>query len=225
MFGLGAVSTIVALCFAVVVNTMPSSDATIGSVGLAAQAFPPIPDFSAASWIWTSTNGLTGVPPGASAFRLTVPVDTAFNTFGPSANISVAISADDAYNLYLNGKLFGSRRDFLQSNIWTINNVPTTQPWVFAILATNYAGALNSPTANPAGIIASFVASSSSTQKAEFWSTGPAPNPQWKGANLAPNHFYSTTMDDSDWPAAVVLTPFGDAPWGRPVPVPASLCV
>ncbi|KAK7048896.1 hypothetical protein R3P38DRAFT_3175150 [Favolaschia claudopus] len=203
---------------------MPSSDATIGS-GLAAQAFPPTPDFSDASWIWTSTSGLTGVPPGASAFRLTVPSDTTFNTLGPSANISIAISADNAYNLYLNGKLIGSGLEYPQPNIWTINNVPTTQPWVFAILATNYAQALNSPSLNPAGVIASFVASSSSTQKAEFWSTGPAPNPQWKGANLAPNFYYSPTLDDSAWPAAVVLTPFGGGVWGRPVPVPASLCV
>ncbi|KAK7022313.1 hypothetical protein R3P38DRAFT_3195694 [Favolaschia claudopus] len=221
MFGFRAVSSIVALCFAVAVKAMPSSDATIGS-GLAAKVFPPIPDFSGASWIWTTTQGLTGVPPGTSTFRLTIPSDT---TLGPSANISVAISVDNAYNLYLNGKLIGSGLDFSQPNIWTINNVPTTQPWVFAILATNYAVALNDPTVNPAGIIASFVASSMSTQQAKFWSTGPAPNPQWKGTDFAPVDFWGTTLDDSAWPAAVVLAPFGGGPWGTPVPGPASLCV
>ncbi|KAK7048900.1 hypothetical protein R3P38DRAFT_2871967 [Favolaschia claudopus] len=224
MFGLRAVSSIVALCFAVAVKAMPSSNVTLGS-GSPGQAFPPTPDLTAASWIWTSTKGLTGVAPAASAFRLTVFPGTAFNALGPSANISVAISVDNAYNLYLNGKLIGSGLDWESPNIWTINNVPTTQPWVFAILATNYVLALNSAAVNPAGIIASFVASSASTQKAEFWSTGPAPNPQWKGTNLAPDDFASTTLEDSAWPAAVVMTPYGGGPWGRPVPVPASLCV
>ncbi|KAK7048904.1 hypothetical protein R3P38DRAFT_3175157 [Favolaschia claudopus] len=222
MFGLRAVTSIVALCFAVAVKAMPSSDAIIGS-GLAVTQFPPVPDFSNASWIWTSTKGLTGVPPGTAAFRLTVPGPT---ILGPSANISVAISVDNAYSLYLNGKLIGNGVQGINANIWTINNVPTNTPWVFAIMATNYALSLNNTAVNPAGIIASFVASSLSTQNAKFWSTGPAPNPQWKGTDLAYDNFYTTTLDDSAWPAAVVMVGYGGAPWGTlPPAVPASLCV
>jgi hypothetical protein len=98
---------------------------------LVGQAFNPgPPSLTVASWMWTNSSGVTGVPPGSSSFRLTFHPAPVF----PLANISVAISTDNAYNLYLNGTLVGSALDWTAPNVWKILNVPSNGPWIFSIL-------------------------------------------------------------------------------------------
>ncbi|KAJ7808201.1 hypothetical protein B0H14DRAFT_2609116 [Mycena olivaceomarginata] len=172
---------------------------TLKGNDLVGQAFNPgPPDLTFASWIWTTTSGVTGILPGSSAFRLTFHPSPNF----PLANITVAISIDNAYSLYFNNTLVGNSVDWTAPNVWTICNVPSNGPWVFAIMATNYPdGTLG----NPAGVIASFCAS-----------------------NDAQQAFYSCILGRSQLQrlhlCAVIEAPYGSGPWGRlPAPVPKSL--
>ncbi|KAJ7325874.1 hypothetical protein DFH08DRAFT_968516 [Mycena albidolilacea] len=177
---------------------------------LVGRAFNPgPPDLTLASWIWTTTSGVTGVLPGSSAFRL---------TFHPSPNFPLA-------NITFNNTLVGNSPDWTVPNVWTITNVPSNGPWVFAVMATNYPDAALSS----AGVIASFRASNDAQQAFYSWHTGqiatPAtPSVVWKGINSVPNNFAMPTFDDSAWPSAVIEAPYGGSPWGRlPAPVPKSL--
>ncbi|KAJ6529321.1 hypothetical protein B0H19DRAFT_1274355 [Mycena capillaripes] len=181
--------------------------------------FPGPPDLTLASWMWTNDTLDTGVPGGSSAFRLTFQPSTEFEL----ANISVAISTDNAYSLYFNGTLIGNGLDWTTPNVWTIKDVPSTGPWVFAILGTNYNADLN-----PAGIIASFRASNDALQAFYIWYTGQIaiPSVVWKAMDPVPEGFASPTFDDSAWPPAVIEAAYGGGPWGvLPTPVPASLCI
>ncbi|KAJ7792066.1 hypothetical protein B0H14DRAFT_3890220 [Mycena olivaceomarginata] len=177
---------------------------------LIGQAFNPgPPSLTVASWMWTNSSGVTGVPPGSSSFRLTFHPAPVF----PLANISVAISTDNAYNLYLNGTLVGSALDWTAPNVWTILNVPSNGPWIFSILATNY----DDPVVlTPAGIIASFRASNDAQQAFYDWYTGQIaiPSVVWKANPAVPNNFASPTFDDSAWANAVI-----EAPEGPPLPL------
>ncbi|KAK7051708.1 hypothetical protein R3P38DRAFT_3172021 [Favolaschia claudopus] len=216
MFGLRTVLSILAISFAAV-NAIPGNNAA-GS-GLVARAFPPTPDLTIASWIWTTTAGVSGVPPGSSAFRLTFKPDPSL----PVVNISVAISTDNAYNLYFNGTLIGSALDWQTPNIWNISNVSSNGPWVFSILATNYAVTSTDTGINPAGVIASFVASSTPLQRAYTFFTGQG-GVVWKGTGSVPENFFNPTLDDSAWPFAVTEAAFGGGPWiNMPAPVPGHL--
>ncbi|KAJ7931960.1 hypothetical protein B0H13DRAFT_2308109 [Mycena leptocephala] len=145
-------------------------------------AFPGPPEITLASWMWTT--------------------DTS-NTAFPLANISVTISADNAYALYFNGSLIGNGLDWKTPNVWTINNVPSHGPWGFAILATNY---YDVTAVNPAGIIASFRASNDALQEFYIWYTGQIaiPSVVWKAMDAVPEGFESPPFDDSAWPPAVI---------------------
>ncbi|KAK6966777.1 hypothetical protein R3P38DRAFT_3245389 [Favolaschia claudopus] len=216
MFGLGSVFSILAVSFAAV-KAIPAHNAA-GS-GLVTRAFPPTSDFTDTWWFWTTTSAVSGVPPGSSAFRLTFQPDTSL----PVANISVAISADNAYNLYFNGTLIGSALDWQTPNIWNISNVPSNTPWVFSILATNYAVSSTDTGINPAGVIASFVASSTPLQRAYTFFLGQN-GVVWKGTDSVPENFFSPTLDDSAWPFAFTEVPYGGGPWGiLPAPVHSHL--
>ncbi|KAJ7133201.1 hypothetical protein C8R44DRAFT_870636 [Mycena epipterygia] len=189
------------------------------AVPTSAGVFPPPPDLTIASWMWNNNTLSTGFPTGSSAFRLTFEPNPKFAL----VNISVAISADNAYSLYLNSTLIGNGLEWPTPNVWTINNVPSNGPWVFAIMGTNYADT----NLNPAGIIASFVASNDTLQVTYNWYTGQiaVPSVAWKAMYPVPNGFASPTFDDSAWPTAVIEAPYGGGPWGGlPTPVPASLC-
>ncbi|KAJ7055875.1 hypothetical protein C8F01DRAFT_1087732 [Mycena amicta] len=170
--------------------------------------FPAPPDLTIASWMWNNNTLNTGFPAGSSAFRLTFEPIAKI----PVANISVAISADNAYSLYLNGTLIGNGLSWPTPNVWTINNVPSTGAWVFAIMATNYADA----SLNPAGVIASFVASNDALQASYTWYTGQITTPSvvWNAMYPVPEGFASPTFDDSAWPTAVIEAPYGGGPWG-----------
>ncbi|KAJ7775380.1 hypothetical protein B0H16DRAFT_1712964 [Mycena metata] len=212
MFALRRVIPIVTALFAAAMTVSTSNDATV--------AFPGPPDLTLASWMWNNNTLNTGFPAGSSAFRLTFHPSIEF----PVANISVAISTDNAYSLYFNGTLIGNALDWTKPNVWTINNVPSTGPWVFAILATNYFDA----SLNPAGIIASFRASNAALQAFYIWYTGQIaiPSVVWKAMFPVPDGFANPTFDDSAWPPAVLEAPYGGGPWGNlATPVPASLCI
>ncbi|KAJ7810997.1 hypothetical protein B0H14DRAFT_3480106 [Mycena olivaceomarginata] len=198
MFTLRGVISIVSL-FLVGAKAVFTNDTLKGNE-LVGRAFNPgPPDLTLASWIWTTTSGVTGVLP--------------------------AISVDNAYSLYFNNTLVGNSPDWTVPNVWTITNVPSNGPWVFAIMATNYPDAALSS----AGVIASFRASNDAQQAFYSWHTGqiatPAtPSVVWKGINSVPNNFAMPTFDDSAWPSAVIEAPYGGGPWGRlPAPVPKSL--
>ncbi|KAJ7353631.1 hypothetical protein DFH08DRAFT_69235 [Mycena albidolilacea] len=169
--------------------------------------------------MWTTSAGITNVPAGTSAFRLTFHPSPVF----PLANITIAITTDNAYNLYFNNTLVGSSIDWPTPNVWTILNVPSNGPWIFAVLATNF----QQTTINPAGVIASFRASNDAQQAFYNWWTGQIASPSvvWKAMSQAPNDFAQPSLNDSTWPSAVILTPYGGGQWGfLPAPVAKTLC-
>ncbi|KIJ31535.1 hypothetical protein M422DRAFT_53346 [Sphaerobolus stellatus SS14] len=174
------------------------------------QTNPP-PTLVPATWI-TTTNGLKS-PAASSAYRVTIQPTVTL----PTVNISVAISVDNAYNLYFNGTLIGSGLDWTTPQQWNILNVNGAGPFVFVILATNY----NAPVAgNPMAAIAGF----------QFINAGGIgftsfTGSEWKAITPVPIGFEQADFDDSAWPDAFLIGPDGVAPWGLlPTPIDSSLC-
>lgn len=117
-------------------------------------------------------------------------------------------SCDNAFDLYVNGKPVGSSQQ--DSEGW---RVPTTLSFaevvvegsnLFAIAATNGADA-----PNPAGLIGRY--------RITFENGAPsvgAVDGTWKAADRAEEGWQTPAFDDSGWPAAKVLGPYGCPPWG-----------
>jgi hypothetical protein len=52
----------------------------------------------------------------------------------PLVTLKIAITADNAYYLYVNGKLVGTGLDWTSPAGWTVNNVPGNVPIAVAIV-------------------------------------------------------------------------------------------
>jgi len=164
------------------------------------------PTFVGGSWIWSDNLFPNGsAPASSSAFR--VAIQPAISL--PLVNISIAIAADNAYNLYFNGTFVGNGLDAFETpDEWTILNVAgDVGPFIFAVLATNY----DTPGPGPAGIIANFQFSNNALGDTYSWWTGDA---GWVAVPVVPNLFQDPDFDDSAWPVAVNEGAYGVGPWG-----------
>jgi alpha-L-rhamnosidase len=155
-----------------------------------------------ASWIWTAGTS------SDRAFRST-QVTPAGRT---ATKAEVLVTADDAYELWVNGTEVGStdasENSWQQSQLHTSALSPDRN--VFALRVTNDA-------ASPGGVIAVVRVSYSDGTTSSF-TTGA----DWKATDDTPEAFAQPDFDDSAWASAVALTTYGGAPWGSQVRPPAQ---
>lgn len=157
--------------------------------------------FTGAPWIWAA-----GEPGADRAFR-TTQVTPAGRT---ATSAEVLVTADDAYELWVNGTEIGAteaaENSWQQSHLHTSALAPERN--VFAVRAANDAD-------SPGGLIA-VVRVSYSDGTTSVFTTGTG----WKATSGVPDGFAGPDFDDSGWGNAVVLTTYGGAPWGDQVRPP-----
>ncbi|KAF7323217.1 hypothetical protein HMN09_00102400 [Mycena chlorophos] len=149
------------------------------------------------SWIWT--NELSGgiAPVGSRFFR---------KTYTPPAGMTassarIAIAADNAYELFVNGKLTGSGTSFTQAQTYTVD-LGSAPIVVFAVNATNASG----PGPNPAGLIAVVqITSESQLYGCDCCTDGAflITDGSWKYSISPVDGFEGVGYDDSAWPFVV----------------------
>ncbi|MBB4908535.1 family 78 glycoside hydrolase catalytic domain [Actinophytocola algeriensis] len=159
--------------------------------------------FAGASWIWTPGNSAPGEDRAFRATRVSPDGRTA-------TGVEVLITADDAYELLLNGTEIGAteatENSWQQSQLHRAAAAPDRN--VLAVRVRNGAD-------SPGGLIA-VVRLSYADGTVETFTTGTG----WKATAGVPDGFAGPGFDDSGWDSAAVLTTYGGAPWGSQVRPP-----
>ena len=170
-----------------------------GMMAVAALIFHPgIARADDASWIWTADHEAGQVPEGAvSHFRKTLVVQR-------PGEATLSIAADDAYELYLNGRRVGSGRSSRRFEEYDLSSRLVRGRNVIAVRVTNESG---KTAALAVRIMVKDRQRWRSFSTDASWVTKGRPLPLWQTS------FY----DDGRWAKAVVLGPVGEtAPWDRP---------
>lgn len=162
------------------------------------------PAFDGASWIWTPETTTPVAPAEPRAFRRTlVATKTAVSA-------EIAITADDLYRLWVNGRELGSttgaENEWQQARRFQTALDPTRN--VIAVRTNNGPG-------SPAGLLVVI-----RVTYADGTTERVTSDASWKAAKTFPDDFARPDFDDSAWGTAVVQATYGSGPWGRNVRTP-----
>ncbi|WP_425616336.1 HEAT repeat domain-containing protein [Anatilimnocola sp. NA78] len=158
-----------------------------------------------AQWIWTSSHTKDAVPAKAEChFRKT------FTLKEPEA-AQLAIAADDAYELYINGRRIGSGESTKKLDEYDVTKSLVRGPNVVAVKVTNQ-------TAGSAALVVRMTVK----EKTAGWKSFSSDS-SWK-TTLRPFPLWNTVLySDRGWEAAVAYGPLGGtAPWDRREQAPAA---
>lgn len=177
---------------------------------IGAEAAPKPPGFDGASWIWGP--GATGrdAPVGSMWFRGVLELPA-------GAEVSAArlvATADDDFTLYVDGAQVLHQAE--QTDAWRSAHLADVTEQVkgagrrvvVAARATNRGGG-----ANPAGLLVRLLVESGGDTHTLV--SGPG----WRCADAERDGWQRPAYDDSGWPVAEVLAPYGEGPWGDGVQV------
>jgi hypothetical protein len=171
---------------------------------------PPVSSGPAAaltgcSWTWyPEADPAQAAPPGTRYFRrqLTTPAGAKIK------KASFAASADNSFTLFINGKEAGHGDSSAEGwrNPVELDVTSSLQPGLnqLAIAAVN-----GGDKPNPAGLIGRLTVELESG-KVLIERVSQA----WKASNQKTDQWAQTSFDDSAWPGACELVPFGGGPWG-----------
>lgn len=175
-------------------------------VGVPSPARSEAPDPTPARWIW-------GNDP---AFRLEGPLcylRRRFTLPSPPNEAEVLITADNGFGLFVNNTLVAEECSF--GGTWgvlkrfRIDPLLVRGPNVLAVRGENLGG--------PAGVLVALAVTMEGGEILRLVSDA-----SWKASPEASGNWTGPDHDDTTWPQAVEVVPYGGAPWGRP-PVPAGL--
>lgn len=170
-------------------------------------ALTDAPSLEGSSWIWFPEGDPASNAPAATRwFRRTVDLPDGV------VAATLAISADDAFELSVNGARVAGIGEEAGTDTWrrpvVVDLLPhlSPGPTALAVAAVN-------ATESPAGLIASVTFRTASGEQrlvtdASWKSTDREPEGDWRLPGF----------DDGDWPAAKVAAPWGAGPWGKVVP-------
>jgi hypothetical protein len=162
------------------------------------------------NWVWfPEGNPAAAAPVATRHFRqtITIPADRKVK------RARFVITADNAFELYVNGKPAGSGANFHQ--ISSVDIAKHLQPGVNVLAIVGING---SDTPNPAGLIGRYVIDFEQGEPL----TG-AIDKNWKTNRQQVNGWKAAEFDDSNWVAAKEVAGFGDAPWGMVAEQPVTL--
>jgi alpha-L-rhamnosidase len=155
-----------------------------------------------AQWVWfPEGDPASGAAAGACYFRraFTLPADPKIT------KATIQMTADNAFELYLNGKKVGQGDDWNMPVMLDLTESLHAGTNVLAVAATN---AGEDP--SPAGLIAAL-----SVEFAEGEPLVVRTATQWKCRREKTEGWETAGFDDSQWPAAKALGAFGTGPWGQ----------
>ncbi|GGO45613.1 family 78 glycoside hydrolase catalytic domain [Streptomyces lasiicapitis] len=182
---------------------------------IGADAPPQPPGFGGASWIWSPGATPDDAPEGTIWFRGVLELPDGAEV----SAAKVVATADDDFTLHLNGEqaLHAPER----TDGWRTGHlVDVTEKVrdaggrvVLAARATNRGGA----SLNPGGLLIRFIVEyEGDTRELVTGQSG------WRCADAEHDGWQRPDFDDSAWPAAKVLAPYGEGPWGNGVQVPVA---
>ncbi len=150
------------------------------------------------SWIWyPEGDPLTAAPAGERFFRKTFTVPP-----GAVTAAVVAVSADNDFELFVNGNPVGAEADWREAATYNVQQFISEGDNVVAVRATNVDG--------PAGLaLALDVAQAAGTLALSS-------DASFRVATSGAGNWTEPGYDDSAWSAADELIAFGEQPWGRP---------
>jgi hypothetical protein len=161
-----------------------------------------------AQWIWHKEgNPATSAPVGKRYFRRVLALET--NQTVQTAR--VFMTADNAFELWVNGSKAGSGNNFTQTCILDV--APLLRPGlnIIAVAAEN-----GGESPNPAGLIGSLVIHFRAGHPLQVHT-----DRAWQSAPVASGGWTLGAAPSEGWSAALELGPFGMAPWNRsPQPGP-----
>lgn len=152
-------------------------------------------------WIWYPEGKPVEDAPAASRyFRCRFDLPTAVR------KAELRISADDACEVFLNGKPVGKQADWMKPAVFDLTPGIVAGSNLLAVRAENRPA----PHANPAGLIAHLTIDLADGSR-RFIGTDTG----WKAERQPPADWNQPAMNDAAWPAAAISAPFGSGPWGK----------
>ncbi|MEU9385538.1 family 78 glycoside hydrolase catalytic domain, partial [Streptomyces sp. NPDC048279] len=163
---------------------------------------PPGPDLSGATWIWYPEGDPASQAPVATrSFRRT------FTLAAAPAAAGLIVTGDDTADVWVNGTKVSSSRRVTDS--W--KSAATVDVTRYLRSGDNtLAVASQNTTLSPAGLIAKLTVTGGPTVVTDE---------AWRSHQDPPTGWQSPGYDDSAWPAARALAPYGSGPWGSNVQV------
>jgi hypothetical protein len=153
-----------------------------------------------AKWIWHKEGDpAAAAPVGKRYFRRVFNVDA-----GAIESARLAITADNAFECWINGRRAGAGDDFTRT--YTMNARSRLKPGV-NVIAVTAVNAADSP--NPAGLIALLTIKYPDGRTVEI-----PTDSAWQSATAVKDGWTTDTASAEGWAAALELGPLGMAPWG-----------
>jgi hypothetical protein len=155
-----------------------------------------------AKWIWLREgNPAADAPVGKRYFRRTINIEAGRNV----RSARVVMTADNAFQLWVNGKLSGEGDNFTTARVMNIARLLKAGKNVVAVLADN-----GGEGPNPAGLIGSIEIQFTDGRTLQVHTDA-----KWTAAETVKNADWTTMADAADgWTPAMELGPLGMAPWG-----------
>jgi len=150
-------------------------------------------------WIWTPEHDATDAPAGSCYFR------KHFKLGNPESG-RIEITADDGYELFVNGRPVGSGKTWKQINVYDIQRYLIPGRNTIAVKATNGAR-------GAAGLVAQVVVKNKGNTDVSY-----STDTSWLVSTEEQANWQHDRFDDSKWKHARALGEFGKAaPWGNQV--------
>jgi alpha-L-rhamnosidase len=160
-----------------------------------------------AQWVWfPEGNPAVGAPIATRYFRRTfdLPKD------GKIVKAVCAITADDEFVLYINGKKAGAGKDWRAAVEIDVTARLHAGANTLAVAATNAADPNVGPDHNPAGLIAALRIEMDKGDPVQV-----STDERWRTSDKQADGWEAEDFDDSRWEAAKKLGAYGMAPWGE----------
>jgi len=156
-----------------------------------------------AKWIWHQEgNPAAAAPPGERSFRRVVTLEVGRAV----ATARMAMTADNSFELRINGQLVGTGEDFNQ--LYSFDVARWLKPGANLIAVTAF-NAASHP--NPAGLIGALHLRFTDGSALEI-----ATDKAWVSATVATEHWTTNAAISDGWVAALELGALGMEPWGVP---------
>ncbi len=154
------------------------------------------------AWIWYAEGRPAEDAPARSRyFRRAFDVPA-----GGIGRALLRITADDACEVFLNGRRLGSHTGWQRAAAFDVQAALRPGRNVLAVRAEN----LPAPSKNPAGLIAALAVVLADGRTVRLVS-----DTAWRAASTAQPGWEQLGFDDSAWAPCIVAAPYGLGPWGR----------
>lgn len=165
-------------------------------------ALAAVASLAGAAEPWTGANWIWDDPQASSDAQGNDPryIRHAFELPTAAKKATVQISVDNSYELFVNGKKIGSDGNWNEAETYDVTKQLQKGKNVLAVKAQNAGG--------PAGAIVRLFVILPDEKKLVFGSGG-----KWKVSTVEIDKWTSPELDDSRWPAAIVLGDASSGPW------------